>query len=136
MYSDEVLMQLSITLDEVAKFLQIFKENAMGMPQRILLIPRKKNLESIAEMGLTEKMAKEAILSILPIEYSQGPLLERDQRFGEQVLWVFGKDIFGFEVYIKLTLGVEKNQCKCLSFHKSDRPMTYIFKVRSSVYDN
>ena len=105
-------------------------ENAKSLPQRILLVPRSKNLDSIAEMGFTEKMAKESILSILPIEYSQGPLLERNSKFGAQELWVFGKDVFSFEVYIKITIGAGKDECKCLSFHKSDHPMTYVFKVK------
>ncbi|MES2615205.1 MAG: hypothetical protein V4591_07315 [Bdellovibrionota bacterium] len=123
-------MQQDITLTEVAEFLQTFKENAQGIPQRVFLVPRSKNLESIAEMGFTEKIAKEAILNILPIEYSQGPLLEKNYNFGEQELWVFGKDVFGFEVYIKTTVGIKKDECKCLSFHKSERPMIYIFKTK------
>ena len=43
--------------------------------------------------------------------------------------WVFGKQIDGVEVYIKLKIaglaGAER--AVCLSFHKAERPLSYPF---------
>ena len=42
---------------------------------------------------------------------------------------VFGKDVKGREVYIKITLGYQNGQTICISFHIAEHPMNYPFKT-------
>ena len=46
--------------------------------------------------------------------------------FGD--MWVFGKDIKGREVYIKIMLGGNNCQTICISFHIAEHPLSYKFK--------
>ena len=41
---------------------------------------------------------------------------------------VFGKDVKGREVFIKITLGYENGQTICISFHLAEYPLKYPFK--------
>ncbi len=43
-------------------------------------------------------------------------------------MWVFGKDVKGKEVYIKITLGKPNSHTICISFHKAEFPMSYPLK--------
>jgi hypothetical protein len=43
-------------------------------------------------------------------------------------MWVFGKDIKGREVYIKIMLGSNNCQTICISFHIAEHPLSYKFK--------
>lgn len=43
-------------------------------------------------------------------------------------MWVFGKDIKGQEVYIKISLGQENTNTICVSFHIAEYKMNYKFK--------
>ena len=43
---------------------------------------------------------------------------------------VFGKDVKGREVYIKITLGYQNGQTICISFHIAEHPMQYPFKTQ------
>jgi len=68
------------------------------------------------------------ILADLAIEdYSEGPLPETF--YGGSEMWVFGKDVKGHEIYIKITLGRPRNPTICFSFHFAEYPMEYPLKV-------
>ena len=43
-------------------------------------------------------------------------------------MWVFGKDVKGSEVYIKITLGPPNYRAVCISFHVAEHPMKYPLK--------
>jgi hypothetical protein len=43
-------------------------------------------------------------------------------------MWVFGKWLNKIEVYIKITLGSEKDPVICISFHPAEHPMNYPLK--------
>lgn len=62
-------------------------------------------------------------------DYSEGPVVERLNHSGE--MWVFGKDVKGREVYIKITLGYDNGQTICISFHIAEHPINYPFKDMS-----
>lgn len=47
-------------------------------------------------------------------------------RFGD--LWVFGKDVKGQEVYIKICYGLPNRSTICISFHVAEFPMNYPYK--------
>ena len=43
-------------------------------------------------------------------------------------MWVFGKDMDGTELYIKIALGQPNNRTICISFHLAEHPIQYIYK--------
>ena len=43
-------------------------------------------------------------------------------------MWVFGKDVRGREIYIKIALGMQGGQTICISFHIAEHPLKYPFK--------
>ena len=43
-------------------------------------------------------------------------------------MWVFGKDMDGTELYIKIALGQPNNRTICISFHVAEHPIKYAFK--------
>lgn len=57
--------------------------------------------------------------------YSQGPLPDDKGRAHD--VWVFGKYIARYQVYIKLVAFVEGGEvrCLCVSFHEAERPLTF-----------
>jgi hypothetical protein len=45
-------------------------------------------------------------------------------------MWVFGKNVKGQEVYIKITLGFPISTTICISFHFAEYPMRYPLKTQ------
>ena len=60
-------------------------------------------------------------------DYVQGPVVDELNKLGE--MWVFGKDVKGREVYIKIMLGGEGCQTICISFHIAEHTLKYPFKI-------
>jgi hypothetical protein len=87
---------------------------------RFTFVPRAKNLEGLAELGITVAQAEAFVAGLTVNNYSWGPEDDAD-RPGEEV-WVFGKSIDKTMAYIKLKVEDGRNGplVKCLSFHPSD----------------
>lgn len=43
-------------------------------------------------------------------------------------MWVFGKDIDGKEIYVKVAMGRPNTSTICISFHLAEHPLRYPFK--------
>lgn len=87
---------------------------------------RPKNKEALQQLDITP-MQRELIVKSLQIQdYVEGPVIDVLNQQGE--MWVFGKDVKGREVYIKITLGYQNGQTICISFHIAEHPMLYPFK--------
>ena len=88
---------------------------------------QEKNIDTLTDLGISFRDAKNEILSLSVTNYCSGPL--KDPEMGGEV-WVFGKTINGKEIYIKLKLrGDHRNQgVGVLSFHLAERPLVYYFK--------
>ena len=69
---------------------------------------------------------KEIIEKLTFEDYSEGPLEEKMR--GILPMWVFGKEIKGNEVYIKISMGTANSNVICISFHLAEYPMNYPFK--------
>lgn len=67
------------------------------------------------------------MLGLSVADYSAGPKPDRD-RGGD--IWEFGKDIDGYEVYIKLKVASVDDAmiAKCISFHIAQYPLKYPHK--------
>ena len=108
---------------QIAEFLKRFKSFAQT---QWTLVPRKKNLDFIMEMGITIAQVKMTLLGLKVTDYCSGPDEDRDRK-GIQI-WVFGTKINDHEIYIKLSDDFRGDQAKCLSFHKAEFPLKKPFK--------
>lgn len=114
-----------ITVEEVKEFLNQFniKAQIFGIQFRN---DRKKNRETLLLLDISP-LQRELIVKNLQVQdYVEGPVIDVLNKEGE--LWVFGKDVKGREVYIKITLGYENGQTICISFHIAEHPLSYPFK--------
>ncbi len=114
-----------IEAEDVRRFLEQFnaKVNVYGI---LFRDDRGKNREALLILDITP-MQRELIVKTLELQdYVEGPVIDVLNKQGE--MWVFGKDVKGHEVYIKITLGYPNNSTICISFHISDHPMNYPFK--------
>lgn len=72
-------------------------------------------------------LQREVIVKSLQVQdYVEGPVIDVLNK--ESEMWVFGKDVKGREVYIKITLGYQNGQTICISFHVAEHPLVYPFK--------
>jgi hypothetical protein len=114
-----------IEAEDVRRFLEQFnaKVNVYGI---LFRDDRGKNREALLILDITP-MQRELIVKTLELQdYVEGPVIDVLNKQGE--MWVFGKDVKGREVYIKITLGYENGQTICISFHVAEHPMEYPFK--------
>ena len=114
-----------ITTEEVKAFLDQFniKAQVFGIRFRD---DRDKNIEALRELEITPMQREVIVKSLVPQDYVEGPVIDVLNKEGE--MWIFGKDVKGREVYIKITLGYENGQTICISFHIAEHPLTYPFK--------
>ena len=108
---------------QVTLFLMLFKQLAAS---NFSFVPRKKCLDTIAQLGITIQQAKSEIMSLTYKDYHRGPEPDADTTGGE--VWTFGKMINGQEIYIKLKAVTHLNLAKCLSFHVAERLMAYPYR--------
>ncbi len=85
------------------------------------LIPRKKNLDSLSNHGLTIQDVKNELLSLSLSDYISGP--EPDYSYSGDI-WIFSRNVNGILFYIKLKIDVTNDGIeilKCLSFHDKEQ---------------
>ena len=90
------------TKEEVQSFLNQMKEKikVFGIIYRD---DRGKNAQTLVDLEITPKYRDTVIINLEVQDYSEGPVIDTLNQCGE--MWVFGKDVKGQEVYIKITLG-------------------------------
>lgn len=118
-------MSMIATIQEVEKFLNTFHQK-VEVFDIFFMDDRDKNLRSLDELGIIRGMRKEIIRSLTVEDYSEGPIRNILNALGD--LWVFGKDVNGQEVYIKISYGVPNRRAICISFHLAEYPMNYPYK--------
>lgn len=112
--------------DEVRQFLLDFKQAVTS--SGIYIAPRRGvTRETLRQPGLTKRNLEEILLGLSVVDYCKGPEQDRDQP-GD--VWVFGKQIKGQELYIKLKVAEVNGAyiAKCISFHPAGFPMKYPLK--------
>lgn len=109
------------TKQEVEQFLNQFgiKFDIWG----IFYLDRDKNLEALKALGITQQARDEIVRQVRSDDYVES--LAADF-FNE--MWVFGKDMDGTELYIKIALGQPNNCTVCISFHLAEHPIRYAYK--------
>ena len=114
-----------VTIDEVKAFLEQFNVKAQVFGIRFR-DDRGKNSETLLLLDITPLQREVIVKNLLVQDYVEGPVIDELNKSGE--MWVFGKDVKNREVYIKITLGYEKCQTICISFHLAEHPLKYPFK--------
>lgn len=109
------------TKQEVEQFLNQFniKFDIWG----IFYLDRDKNAEALKALGITPKARDEIVRKLSSDDYME--TLPADF-FNE--MWVFGRDMDGTELYIKIALGQPNSKTICISFHVAEHPINYANK--------
>lgn len=84
-------------------------------------VPRRKNMQALAQHGMTITDAKNEILGLAVGDYYKGPKQDLDsKRPGD--IWEFKKDVDGTQFYVKVKIVQENGDdiLKCLGFHEDD----------------
>ncbi len=112
---------------QIRNFLRSLKKIAAR--SGIYVIPRDKNQQALADLGLTRQNRFEIIMSLSVLNYCSGPEPDRDK---PGHVWTFGKIVEGKSVYIKLKVAnTDRGQiAKCISFHAAEFPLTFPCKIR------
>ena len=114
-----------ISISEVETFLNQF-QTKMKIFGIIYRDDRGKNQKALEELEIIPSYRKVIIESLKSEDYVEGPIIDQLNKLGE--MWVFGKDIKGKEVYIKIMLGGVNCQTICISFHIAEHPLSYPLK--------
>ena len=88
-----------ITSDDVQCFLEQFHEK-MRIFGILYRDDRGKNQKALEELEIVPSFRKVVIENLKVEDYVEGPLVDELNKLGE--MWVFGKDVKGREVYIKI----------------------------------
>lgn len=89
------------------------------------------NKQTFIKLGLTKRNVKDEIRSLTREDYSSGPL---DDHHSTDKIWIFGKEINGKEIYIKLQIsnysdpGDFIRTLYCKSFHFANKGLNYPYK--------
>ena len=84
-------------------------------------VPRRKNMQALAQHGLTITDAKNEILGLVVGDYYKGLKQDHDpNRPGD--IWEFKKNIDGMQFYVKVKIVQENGEdiLKCIGFHEDD----------------
>ena len=84
-------------------------------------VPRRKNMQALAQYGLTIADAKNEILGLVVGDYYKGPKQDFDlNRPGD--IWEFKKNIDGMQFYVKVKIVQQNGEdiLKCLVFQEDD----------------
>ena len=115
-----------VTKEDVERFLSNFyvKVKVFGIRFRD---DRDKNHNALLELEISPRFREKVVMSLEWKDYSEGPVTDELNHCGE--MWVFGKDVNGTEVYIKITMGDPNSHTICISFHAAEHPMSYPLKT-------
>lgn len=113
------------TSEDVQSFLHDFKAK-LGIWGVIFRDDRGKNAQALLDLEVTPVFREKILKELQVTDYSEGP--KTQNLYGGADMWVFGKNVKGQEVYIKITLGFAGAQVICISFHVAEHPMKYPLK--------
>lgn len=86
-----------------------------------------KNKRTLTALGYNQKAVQQELKTLTIENFCKGP--EENEAYLGYIM-VFGKQVCGREVYIKLALTDESGvtpQATCISFHFAEHPITYPF---------
>ncbi len=113
------------TKDEVQSFLQDFKAK-LEIWGVVFRDDRGKNAQALLTLDITPIFREKILKELEVLDYSAGPVTDTLNRSSD--LWIFGKRIGSYDVYIKITLGLGGKSVICISFHVAEQTMNYPLK--------
>ena len=114
------------TKEDVERFLGALKRKikVFGIIYRN---DRVKNMSTIGALEILPIERTRIINELCVEDYSQGPMTDTLNKGSD--MWVFGKNVKGKEIYIKVTMGPPNSNAVCISFHIAEKQMSYPFKT-------
>ena len=112
-------MSNQVCTSDISSFL--VKAKGLLVAGDYVFVPRRKNLQALADHGLTIADAKDEILGLVVGDYYKGPKQDFDRNQSGDV-WEFKKTVDSKQFYVKLKIQNQngKDILKCLSFHEDD----------------
>lgn len=98
---------------QVSVFLQIAK--AAVAENGCILVNREASRAFLIERGMTVEDVIELIGTLKVSDCFDGPEPDRDPRYSDWTVAEFRPNFEGERLYLKLSVKVDANQCKCLS---------------------
>lgn len=122
-------MEIPIEI-QASIFLKDFKK-IVTQERGLDIVGRKENKKSLLQLGFTRKNCKNEILNLSVSDYCAGPKPDKDR---PGVIWEFGKNISGYDIYIKLKIAETGSVriAKCISFHIAEFPIINPLKKRKN----
>ena len=115
------------TKNEVECFLKDFKTK-LSIFHILFMDNRGKNAQALLDLEISSIKRIEILKKLAVEDYSQGPLEEN--MHGLPPMWVFGKEVKGTDVYIKISMGAANSQTICISFHPAEYVMNYPLRLK------
>lgn len=111
--------------EDVSRFLRHFidKSKVFGI---IFRDDRGKNQQTLFDLEMSGTDRRKIVMSLAVEDYVDGPLEDNLNKISQ--MWVFGKDIKGVGIYIKISMGHPNSGTICISFHTAERELDYKFK--------
>lgn len=112
-------METQANTQEISAFLARMKRQVSA--GKYDFVPRRNNIQALAQHGLTISDAKDEIFNLVVGDYYKGPKQDLDPlRPGD--VWEFKKNIDGKQFYIKVKIVQVNGEdiVRCLSFHEDD----------------
>ena len=128
---------MKIEIKDIERYLSEMKEAVRNGRYRIATNSRRQdNIDLFMNYVIDEAKAKEILLSLTPMDFSE--ILQNEHRgFEHELLYVFGKDVTLLErigseektvsLYVKFNK-LENSFIIVISFHEQKYPLTYYFK--------
>lgn len=116
---------MTVSYHDVQTFLESFKIK-LDIWGIIFRDDRGKNFQTLLDLDIKPN-DRVAILKQINVEdFVEGPM--EDTLYRNSDMWVFGKDVKGEEVYIKISIGRENQHTLCVSFHIAEHVLNYPFR--------
>lgn len=112
--------------ENIIKFLSDFRERMRWINPPIIYLDQrdKNNVQLLASLDITGNKRDGIIKELTFLDYMEGPYENNFKGQGD--VWVFGKEIKGTDVYIKIYINTVLNRPNiCISFHISEYPNLY-----------
>ena len=112
--------------EQVENFLKDFKTK-LSIFNIVYRDDRNKNLQTLAELEITQNERTEYIKNLKATDYCDGP--KKNELYKNHPdYWEFGLSIKNKNVYIKIEMGLSSSPVICISFHTAEYELKYYFK--------
>jgi hypothetical protein len=115
------------SFEEVELFLKNVRDKLQFNSTGIVYRPRQKIMDTLALLEIIPAERNEIIKKLTAENYYGGP---KTDTYNPNMpdYYEFGVTVKGFEIYIKINMGIPNKPIDCMSFHQAEHPMSYPLK--------